>query len=54
MWALIINGAVFEITDIDPEERFHPSLEWVACDETVSVGMEYDGVNFTQPDQVQE
>lgn len=45
MWALIENGAVKEITDIDPEGRFHPDLEWIACDESVAAGDHYsDGV----------
>lgn len=26
MWALIVDGVVWEITDIDPNGRFHPSL----------------------------
>lgn len=32
MWARIENGAVAEITEIDPAGRFHPTLTWVACD----------------------
>lgn len=45
-WALIIEGHVWEITDIDPEGRFHPSFLWVPCDSTVTVGMTWDGTNF--------
>lgn len=49
MWARIDSGAVAEITDIDPEGRFHPSIEWVACDEQVAVGWIYDGGEFSAP-----
>ncbi|KIR18960.1 hypothetical protein PFLU4_05390 [Pseudomonas fluorescens] len=31
MWALIQEGVVLETTDVDPTERFHPDLSWVAC-----------------------
>lgn len=48
MWARIENGSVAELTDIDPEGRFHPSLEWVACDDTTTLGMTYDGA-FHEP-----
>lgn len=30
-WALIVEGRVHETTDLDPEGRFHPSLEWREC-----------------------
>lgn len=31
MWALIQEGVVLETTSVDPTERFHPDLSWVAC-----------------------
>ena len=46
MWALIVDGAVREVTDIDPSGRFHPSLEWVACDESVQDHMIYEDGGF--------
>lgn len=48
MWALIIDGAVFEITDINPSERFHPSLEWVECDTSVKQNMRYENGEFME------
>ena len=49
MWARIENGAVAELTDTDPEGRFHPSIEWVACSEPTYVGWIYDGGEFSAP-----
>lgn len=46
MWALIIDGTVREITEIDPVGRFHPSLEWIACASTVVPGDRYVGDGF--------
>lgn len=39
-WARIESGRVAESTDIDPEGRFHPSIEWIAFDgrKNVTVG----------------
>jgi hypothetical protein len=31
LWARIENGTVIETTDVDPMERFHPDLMWLAC-----------------------
>ncbi|MEN2396956.1 hypothetical protein [Pseudomonas halotolerans] len=31
MWALIQEDVVLETTSVDPTERFHPDLSWVAC-----------------------
>ena len=47
MWALIIDGKVHETTAVDPDGRFHPSLQWVACDVTVEPGDSYDGAEFS-------
>ncbi len=30
MWARIENGTVAELTDVDPDGRFHPSLAWIS------------------------
>lgn len=49
MWALINNGVVDEITDINPEGRFHPSLQWVACDDSVRAGDVYENGEFSRP-----
>ena len=49
MWARIENGTVAELTDIDPGGRFHPSIEWVDCNEHVDVGWTYDGSEFSAP-----
>ena len=49
MWARIDNGAVAEITDLDPAGRFHPSLLWVGCDADVAPGDRYDGGAFEPP-----
>lgn len=52
MWGLIVNGRVQELTDVDPDGRFHPSLEWVACPAGVDVGYVFDGERFIKPAQV--
>lgn len=49
MWARIENDHVFEITDIDPSGRFHPSMQWVACDCMASVGDRYVDDSFVSP-----
>lgn len=49
MWARIANGTVVEITEQDPKGRFHPSIEWVACDGQVAPGWTYDGGAFSPP-----
>lgn len=41
MWALIQHGIVHEITDIDPEGRFHPDLKWYACGNDACVGWNF-------------
>lgn len=38
---------------IDVQENdfpVHPSCTWIDCDDTVKIGFEYDGTNFTDPD----
>ena len=51
-WALIIDGRVTEITEIDPAGRFHPSLVWVECGPEVESGWQYDGEAFSPPEPV--
>ncbi len=51
MWALIADGVVAEITDIDPAGRFHPSLQWQPVDQTggCGPGWVWDGLTFSAP-----
>lgn len=51
MWARIENGAVAEVTDIDPAGRFHPSLVWVQFDgrKGVNIGDIYVDGEFSSP-----
>lgn len=49
MWARIENNTVMELTDVNPEERFHPSLIWVKCPADVEQGYLYDEDEFTKP-----
>ncbi|MBR9880786.1 MAG: DUF4376 domain-containing protein [Gammaproteobacteria bacterium] len=49
MWARIDNGAVAELTDIDPAGRFHLSLQWEMADATVQIGDLYDGQAYSRP-----
>jgi hypothetical protein len=45
MWARIDKNAVVEMTDMNPDGRFHPSIEWVMCHNDIGVGMTYvDGI----------
>lgn len=46
MWARIDNGIVAEITDTDPDGRFHPDINWHACDDSVEVGYKHDDGKF--------
>lgn len=50
-WALIVESVVYEITDISPVGRFHPSMTWVQCDGTpgVAVNWTYGGGEFAAP-----
>ncbi|WP_162628802.1 hypothetical protein [Marinobacter bohaiensis] len=49
MWALIQNGTVAEITDMDPVGRYHPALHWEPCSSDVSEGWNWDGEVFSPP-----
>lgn len=47
MWARIENNVVVELTEIDPEGRFHQDIVWVATKSaTVKVGSVYNGSTF--------
>ena len=50
-WALIENGVVSEISDIDPADRFHPALVWVSCSDEVKQGHSYSGGVFTADEE---
>ena len=50
MWALIVDGVVREITDIEPAGRFHPLLEWRECGPDVREGWVFDGQDFAPPE----
>jgi len=53
MWARIENGTVAELTDIDPDGRFHASLVWVECGDEVAPGWSYADGEFSEPEVVQ-
>lgn len=54
MWALIVDNKVAEVTDVDPNGRYHPSLQWVECGESVEVGdLLGEDANFTRPSSTQ-
>lgn len=48
-WALILNGLAHEITDLDPEGRFHESMVWVPCEDYVQVGWTFIDGKFLAP-----
>lgn len=52
MWALIIDGEVRDVTSIDPDGRFHPSITWVKCPADTQTGYLYDGLSFNPPESV--
>ena len=49
MWARIENGTVGELTDIDPDGRYHKSLIWVACPDNVVLGWLFSDGEFSAP-----
>lgn len=56
VWARIENDSVAELTDIDPDGRFHSSLHWVACPLDVKPGWMAESSNgavvFSEPKEV--
>jgi hypothetical protein len=57
-WARVVNGEVVEVTNADPAGRFHPSLSWTPCPNTVKPGWMVAGASYTAPvlalDQAQQ
>jgi hypothetical protein len=53
MWALIVDNSVFEITDTDPTERFHESLEWAECGADVTERWRYSDGTFLPPAELE-
>lgn len=49
MWALVENNVVIELTDVDPEGRYHPDMPWVKSSDTVKLGFIYTGSSFVAP-----
>lgn len=49
-WARINGNRVAEITDIDPDGRFHPSIKWEPVPDDTKPGMVKDGSNYRWPD----
>lgn len=49
MWARVQDGIAVELTDVDPEGRFHPSLIWVLCNAQVRPGWVFQGGYFSEP-----
>ncbi|MDT3718427.1 hypothetical protein [Pseudomonas oryzihabitans] len=54
MWARIENDRVAETTTENPKGRFHESLVWVLCRNTVKIGDLYDGTAFSAEPVSQE
>ncbi len=49
-WCRVEFDKVVEVTELDPEGRFHPDFEWLACPADVTQGWEWtDGV-FSAPE----
>lgn len=53
-WALIFDGFVSEVTDIDPTGRYVDEWLWVQCSEEVAYGWQYDGSKFLPPPDTTE
>jgi hypothetical protein len=50
LWALVQDGVVGEITDVDPAGRFTPAWTWYVCGTDVRQGWTYAGGVFSAPD----
>ena len=53
MWALILSNKVSEITEIDPNGRFHESLSWLSCGDEVGCGWDYNDGVFSESEPYQ-
>lgn len=52
-WARMLTGVVIEVTDVDPEGRYEPSIEWVEVpDEARPLSKFLDG-EWTHPPEPQ-
>ena len=54
MWALIIDNEVVEVTDIDPNGRFHPDLQWIEFDpdqQNIAQRWRYTSGIFSEPEE---
>lgn len=49
MWALIENGKVIEITNENPDGRYHPDFPWFPAPDNVEVGFTYEGGKYAAP-----
>lgn len=45
MWALVFDSRVTDLTDIDPEGRFHPDFKWYPCPEDTQRGWVAENVD---------
>ncbi|MNU43021.1 hypothetical protein D3C71_317970 [compost metagenome] len=50
VWALLQDGVVVELTDIDPAGRFHSDFQWVPAVTAVRVGDLYSAGEFSHPE----
>lgn len=48
MWALINDESVVELTDTDPEGRYHASWHWEPCDDQVRIGWRFTETGFSE------
>lgn len=55
MWARLEDTVVVELINFDPTGKFHSSLVWKECDDTVKQGWKYVVGHFEElKDQVLE
>lgn len=48
MWALVQDEVVLEVTEIDPEGRYHPDFKWRSCPTQVKPGWRFANALFTE------
>lgn len=49
MWARLENSEVVELINFDPAGKFHLSLIWKECNDTVKQGWKYVDGKFEEP-----